>query len=294
MSDQGVTWVNGRILAPAEPGLSPADRGFLYGDGVFETLRAYSGRPFRMSAHLHRLSAGAHALRIRIPHPLDELASIVRAVLADAVLLDAYVRITLSRGIGGLPSQLDAAEHATLVVHARPFSGYSGEMYDRGARACLSSVRRNETSPLSGIKTLNYLDSLLLRADARDRGYDEAIMLNTRGHVAECTASNIFIVSGTRLLTPPLSDGLLPGITRATVLELARRGQSPFAEVNERTLGLEEVRQADEAFLTNSLMEVMPLVAVDQAPIADGVPGPRTLALLAAYRDLVRLEAATN
>lgn len=278
----GVVWLEGRVTAAAEARVTASDRGLLYGDGVFETLRAYGGEPFRPAAHFERLLAGAAALRIKPPCGPEELAEAVRETLRAGDLQEAYVRITLTRGVGGAPGELATSGPATLLIHARPYAGYPAELYERGMRAMFARVRRNETSPLARLKSLNYLDNCLARAQAAEEGFDEALMLNTRGRVVEATAANLFVVRGGQVLTPPVSDGILAGITRAVVMELVPVAQQSF--------GPRELWGAEEAFLTNSLMEIMPLVATGDRPIGDGRPGPMTREVHERYRTLVREE----
>lgn len=280
----GVVWHEGRVTAADEARVAATDRGLLYGDGVFETLRAYGGEPFRLAAHVKRLLAGAAALRITPPCGPDELAEAVRETLRAGDLREAYLRITLTRGVGGAPGELTASGPPTLLIHARPYAGYPAELYERGMRAMFARARRNETSPLARIKSLNYLDNCLARAQAADEGLDEAVMLNTRGRVAEATAANLFIVRAGRVVTPPVSDGILPGITREVVIELVPVAQESFGPV--------EFWSAQEAFLTNSLMEIMPLVALRARQIGDGRPGPVTRDLHDRYRARVGNECS--
>lgn len=282
----GIIWLDGQLTPAAEAQIPALDRGLLYGDGVFETIRLYGATAFRLSDHLERLFSGAEALQIPVPYSREELTEALNETARQSELREAYVRITVTRGVGGLPSDLRAAKRPTVMIHVRPFDGYPSGLYERGMRAQVSAVRRNETSPLSRVKSLNYLDSLLARARAASEGFDEAIMLNTRDMVTEGTASNLFAVRGGELLTPPIADGCLPGITRAVVMELAG--------ASERSLCPEDVLGADEAFLTNSLMEVMPLVHVHPRSIGRGAPGPVTERMRTEYRELVLGECGTE
>ncbi len=262
--------VGGR-LARERVASVPATGGVLYGYGLFETMRASAGRVFRLDAHEARLRDGARVLGLDVPFDGDGLRRAIDAVLDRNGLagVDAAVRLTLE---GGPPPADGVAvpSPARWIVTARQLVEYPESLYERGASAVVAEMRRNETSPLSRLKTLNYLDNLLARRAARAAGADEAILLNTRGDVAEGAASNLFVVRRRELLTPPVDAGALPGIARATVLELA---PSLGLEPRESTLTLDAVHTADEAFLTNSLMEVLPLVQLDGAPIADGRAG---------------------
>ena len=283
MSDgAGVIWQDRQVLLAGEAVVPALDRGLLYGDGVFETIRVYGGVPFRLGAHLERLAAGAEALQIALSHPAEALTVGLAEALRAAGLAEAYARITVTRGTGGAPSDLRGSASPAALIHVRALSALSPEHYASGVRACVSQVRRNETSPLSRIKSLNYLDSLLARSQAAACGCFEGLMLNTCGLLAEATAGNLFLVRRGRLCTPPISDGCLPGIARGVVMELCA--------VEERSLSLDDLRCADEAFVTNSLVEVLPLVEVDGSPVGTGTPGPAALVALAAYRHAVARE----
>jgi len=285
-----ICWLNGELLPVAEARISPLDRGLLYGDGLFETMRAYGGVIFRLDQHLNRLCEGAWALRFPFGLDANYLADACAYVLWTNELQDAYVRVTVTRGEGGLPSELDLTERPTGLVTAREFSGYPPDLVARGMTAYVASVERNPTSPLSRVKSLNYLDNILARAEASDAGADEALLLDAAGHVVEGSAGNIFAVLDGTVTTPPVSAGVLDGITRGCVLELCEHLDLPVAEA---LFDVAALLSADEAFLTNSLMEVMPLVAVDGRAIAAGVPGAVTTRLQTGYRDLISRETAS-
>jgi len=276
-------WHDGQIFAPEEARCSCLDRGRLYGDGLFETMRVYSGQIFRLSIHLARLMAGAEQIYLQLPMATEGLRDAVQEPLSASGLPDAYVRLTVTRGVGGHHSELDAST-PSVTVWVRPLSGYPPQLYERGMSAVLAIARRNEYSPLSNLKTVNYLENILARAEARRRSADEALFLNTTGQLAETSASNLFIVANGRVLTPPIEAGILPGITRACVLELCAAEGIRFAEV---PLELHQLREAAEAFLTGSIMEIMPLTSFAGEPIGSGRPGEITRQLQQAYRDLV-------
>jgi branched-chain amino acid aminotransferase len=271
--------VGGELIAERDATVPAFGGGALYGYGVFETMRAYTGRVFRLAAHFERLCEGARALGLEVPFDAPVLAAAIDQLLERNGLADASLRLTL----GGDPPVIGVPAPARWFVSARPMTQYPEELYERGAAAVVADVRRNETSPLSRLKTLNYLDNLLARRAASACGADEAILLNTRGEVAEGSASNVFIVRGREVLTPPIDAGALPGIARATVLELA---PSLGLDAREAPFGLDALRVADEAFLTNSLMEVLPLTRLDAAPIASARPGPIAIQLRDSYRKL--------
>jgi len=274
--------VNGQFVSVGSPGVAALDRGLLYGDGLFETIRAYDGVPFLFEAHIERLNRSAAELRICDGLDPSALRQDVEKLLARNGLRDAYLRITLTRGIHTGPLELQPAERPTTCVVARPLHLPPPERYDPGTRCVLASFRRSAESPLPRHKTLNYLENLLARTEARQRGADDAIFLNTRGEVAEATSSNIFLVLGGQLVTPSLEANILPGVTRAKVIELAR---DLGIEVLERQVWPYEFRGADEVFLTNSVAEILPVREVEGRTIGTGGPGPVTARLQTAYRE---------
>ena len=273
-------FLDGALVNSGTARIDPADRGLLLGDGLFETLRAYGGVVFRLDAHLARLAAGAAVLAIPLPLPAGALAEAVIATLRANGLADASLRITLTRGPGPRGLAPPPEPRPTLLITAAPYEDEG----DTGAvRACLAGPPRNEHSPNATLKTLGYLDNVLAAAEARARGCDEAILRNTAGRLAGGARGNLFVVSGGALLTPPPREGALPGIARATVLDLARgRG----IEVRETPLETAVLAAAEEAFLTNSLIEVLALGSIDGRPVGDGGVGKLTAALRADYRKL--------
>ncbi len=262
-------WLDGTLIADADARIDPADRGFTLGDGLFETLRVAGGRPRHCARHLARLRAAAAVLGLPLPWSDAEWAAAMAALLAAEGRGEGSLRLTVTRGPaprGVLPPE---TPRPSLLITA------GGLPPDGSVRAVVATVtRRNEWSPLSRLKTLNYLDAILARQEAARRGADDALLLNTAGRLAEATAANLFVVQRGRLLTPPPEEGCLPGIARALILE------SRAVEV--RPLTLEDLAGADEAFLSNSL-GLRALVAVDGRPIGDGRPGP----VLAALRSVL-------
>ena len=274
-----MTWayLDGSYLPAAEARLAAADAGLLYSRGLFETFRARRGAVYRLEDHLGRLRSGARLLGIVPPDALTGLAEIVRELARRCGIDDARVRLTLTAGPeGGQPS---------LLIQVRAAMDYPESLYQRGVSAVVAAVRRNERSPLSRVKSLNYLDNILAREWAQATGADAAILLNTRGLLTEASTSNLFVIREGELLTPPVEDGALPGVTRGAVLELAR---DAGIAVREKSLTLGDLRMADEAFLTNAVMGVMPLVSVDGARVGDGRPGALTARIRGLY------EAATT
>jgi branched-chain amino acid aminotransferase len=277
--------LNGRLEPERGPHLSALDRGFTLGDGVFDTIRVVRNQPFRLMEHLDRLAASAAILDIPIPAGPPELAAAVAELLEANGLADAVARITASRGVpsdrGVLPPESPAP---TLAIVATPFGGYPDERYGRGYRAAVSRIRRNPTSPLSRIKSCNYLDSVLARMEAARHGADEALLLATSGELACGSSSNLFLVLGETLVTPSLESGVLDGITRRAVIELADRAGVPCEQ---RVVLPEELAAAREAFVTNTALGVMPLVSVEGRDVGSGTPGPFTMQLRQAYEEIL-------
>ncbi|MBM4039965.1 MAG: branched-chain amino acid aminotransferase [Planctomycetes bacterium] len=278
-------WVNGQVLRSDEPALSVRDRGLLYGDGVFETLRAYDGVPFLLDEHLHRLADGATELEICRVLDGAAIAEAITELLRLNELSDAYIRITLTRGEHTGRLELEPAASPTLIIVVQPLRPLPPSRYDPGSTAIIASrVRQSVDSPLPRHKTLNYLNNLLAKTEARDRGADEAILLNTRGKVAEAASSNIFLVRRGRLITPSRDSNILLGITRWEVVHLARKAG---IATEERIVRPDELGLATEVFLTNSVAELVPVRAIEGRTVGQGRPGPLTRQLQAIYRDRV-------
>lgn len=280
--------VDGRILDPAEAVVPAMDHGFLFGDSVYETLRAYGGTFFRFDAHLERLRHSAAALELTLPLRDDEFRRRCAETIAAAGEREAAARIVVTRGVG--PMSLDPREcgPATVLVYARPAPSLPASVYQEGVALRVVERERNPRGALDpNVKSGNYLNNLLAYVEARKSGAFEAVMLNAAGNVTECSTSNIFIVRDGGVRTPPLSSGLLSGITRRTVLDLCEAGGIP---VEESDFGPDELRSADEAFITSSIKQVLPVTRIGGAVLGDGVAGPTTRRLLAAYREEVSRE----
>lgn len=283
MSD--IVYLNGELIPINQAKISPMDYGFLYGYGLFETMRTYSGQVFRLDNHLERLSRSAEIIGIRVDIP--EIKNAVLETIKANQLSEARVRITVSIGEGGMVPNPGTCNEPTILVVAGSYHTYPEDVYQKGFRAIISSIRRNSQSDLSRLKSANYLDSMLARQEARTAGVDEAICLNEKGLLAEASMSNIFLVSDRILKTPGEESGILPGITRQVVIELA--GQLNI-KASEQDIKPEEIFQAQESFLTNSLMEIMPLVEVNGKSINTGELGELTQRLINEYRDMVMKE----
>ncbi|HEB76730.1 MAG TPA: branched-chain amino acid aminotransferase [Nitrospirae bacterium] len=280
-------YLNGEYIQETEARVSVFDRGFLYGDGLFETMRSYGGRIFRLDQHLGRLSRGLDLLRIGGPWTHDALRRVLYRLLDINGLSDAYIRLTVSRGTGGRGIDVGDCGPPTVVAVARPFTPYPEHLYRDGVRVCVSAERVNCRSPLdSDLKSLNFLNNILARMEASEKGLFEAFMLNQEGYLAEGTVSNIFFVSDGVLCTPSAAAGILKGVTREAVLEAARRRG---VEVREGLFVPGDLHKAAEVFITNSLIGIMPVSEVDGRAF---VRGEVTDMLMKAYEELVDEEVS--
>ena len=290
----GAIYVNGRITPEDQAVVSVLDHGFLYGEGVYEVCRSYRGQPFLLDRHLERLRRSAGLIALPVPLGDDEVAARIADTMTAAGLLpwradrkDAYIRLLLTRGIGELTYDPAACPVPTLVILARPFQPPPDRVYDEGVAISIVSVQRNAAAALNPlIKSNNLLNNALAMQRALASGSFEAVMRNARGELAECSQSNLFVVSSGVVKTPPLEAGLLAGITRQLVLELCRDVGIPFEQPS---LYDADLLEADEAFLTSSTREIVPVVRVDGRAIGTGRPGPISRRLLAAFR--ARVEA---
>ncbi|MGH9349620.1 MAG: aminotransferase class IV [Vicinamibacterales bacterium] len=276
--------VNGRISGERDAAISVFDHGFLYGEGVYETLRTYNGRPFLYDRHMRRLRRSADMIVLGVPLSDGQLADRISQTAAGADLDggEAYIRVLVTRGIGDLTYDPRATPTPSVVIIVKANVDPPRETYDQGVKVCLSPILRNHPRSLNPmIKSNNLLNNALAMQEALRRGGTEAIMRNHRGELTECTQSNLFVVKNGALLTPPLDAGLLPGITREFVLEIAR---AEGVEAREQTLRDDDLLGADESFLTSTTRELVPIVQVDDRQIGTGRPGPVTLKLLAAFR----------
>lgn len=277
-------YVDGKLVPKEEARISVFDHGFLYGDGVFEGIRVYSGNIFRLKQHIARLYESAKSIALDISMEPDELTRAVIATVAANGVGDAYIRLIVSRGVGDLGIDPANCSRPTIVIIVDSIALYPKEFYERGISLITASVRRIPMECLDPrIKSLNYLNNILAKLEAKKAGVPEAVMLNHNGRVAECTADNIFITRNGTLKTPDLLQGALGGITRQAVLDLAQ--QEGFKTV-ETVLGLHDLYNADECFLTGTGAEIVPVVAIDGRKIGTGKPGKITLHLLARYREL--------
>ena len=278
-----LVYVDGKFVPQSEAKISVFDHGLLYGDGVFEGIRAYNGRIFKLEQHVNRLFHSAKAIDLKIPQTKEEMANIILESCRKNDIHDGYIRPVVTRGPGDLGLDPRKCKRgASVVVIAQP--GIALFKGDKGLRMTTSSYRRVPPQSLSpSIKSLNYLNNIMAKVEANQYGVDEALLLDIHGYVSEASAENFFIVKN-HTLTTPWSSTNLPGVTRETVLELAPQlGMKP----EERLFALYDVWAADEAFLTGTAAEIGPVVELDGRQIGDGKPGPVTKAIMKAFRDLV-------
>ena len=276
--------VNGRISADHEAVISVFDHGFLYGEGIYETLRTYGGRLFLYDRHLRRMRNSARLIDLALPFSDAELAAHIAGTINAAKIdgNEAYVRVLVTRGIGDLTYDPKATPTPSWVIIVKALSLPPAEIYEGGVNVALVEVVRNHPQSVNPmIKSNNLMNSALAAQEAIKRGGFEAVMRNYRGELTECTQSNLFVVKDGAALTPPLESGLLPGITRGFIFEI---GREAGVEVREEVLHDDDLLQADEAFLTSTTREVVPIVAVDNRQIGNGKPGPITQNLLKTFR----------
>jgi branched-chain amino acid aminotransferase len=279
-----VVYLNGSLIPLSQARISPMDYGFLHGYGLFETMRAYNGHVFRIKKHLARLERSARALNIDLDGPAKLESAIYDALRANH-LLNARIRISVSPGEEELASGVPAKGEPTVFITAIGYDPPSEQVYRRGFTAMVSRVHRSPRSPASGLKSLSALDILLARQEAASYGVDHAILLNDDDLVAEGSSSNVFHVNDRTLFTPAEHSGILQGVTRDVVLkELA---PSLGLATNEVDVALSDLLEAEEAFLTNSMIEIMPLTVVADRSIGTGRPGPLTRRFMKAYKELV-------
>ena len=281
-------YLDGRFVDQAEAKVSVFDHGLLYGDGVFEGIRLYGGNIFRLEEHLERLEYSAKAIMLPLPLSRDQLREATCETCRQNGLHDAYIRLVVTRGVGDLGLAPWLCPKPSVFIIASKISLYPQELYDKGLAIVTVPTRRISPAALpSTIKSLSYMNNILAKIEAKQFGAEEAIMLNEQGFVAECTADNVFIVHKGALLTPPAAHGALKGVTRSTVLDIARAFDLP---VHENDLTRYDVWCADECFLTGSGAEVIPVAKLDGRTIGSGRPGPITLRVLRAFRERVLVE----
>jgi len=279
-------FIDGKYVDERDAKVSVFDHGLLYGDGIFEGIRAYNGRVFRLKEHIDRLFYSAKAILLTIPMSHAEISRAVVDACRQNKLRDGYIRLVVTRGIGTLGLNPNKCKNPSVIIIADKIQVYPPELYDRGMEIVTVPTVRNLHSALNpAIKSLNYLNNILAKIEANNSGCEEAVMLNADGFVSECTADNLFIVKAGALMTPPLSAGALYGVTRQTVMELA---QKSGATVTEPNLTRYDLFNADECFLTGTGAEIMPVIKIDGRVIGDGKPGRLTKKLVKDYHSLTK------
>ena len=279
-------WLNGKLVDRSQAKLTVFDHGTLYGDGVFEGIRAYGGKVFQCPAHIERLFASAKYIRLAIPYTKQELTQAVGDTLEANGVTDGYVRLVVTRGEGTLGLSPFKCTSPSVFIIADQIALYPDEMYEDGMAVIIAKTIRTSARMLRpSVKSLNYLNNILAKIEAVDAGVAEAIMLNEQGNVAECTGDNIFLAAGGKLVTPPLTADILGGITRRVVIELARR---LGIETIERDIRPADIYAADECFLTGTAAEVIAVTKVGDRLIGDGAVGPITRKLLDSFRAFIR------
>jgi len=281
-------YIDGKLVEKEDAKISVFDHGLLYGDGVFEGIRAYNGRVFRLREHLDRLWDSAKAINLKIPIQQKDMEMAVIKTLLSNNLFDAYIRLIVTRGCGDLGlDPRKCISPPSLIIITDTISLYPEEFYEKGMDVITVSTRRIRQDSLSpNIKSLNYLNNILAKMEAIRGGAIEAIMLNSEGYVAECTGDNIFIVKNGTLYTPTVREGALLGITRDAVIELAKNKLK--IPVKEERISIYNVYTADECFLTGTAAEIVPVVSADSREIFDGKPGKVTISLIKEFKDLTR------
>jgi branched-chain amino acid aminotransferase len=281
-------WMDGELVPVSEARVSVFDHGLLYGDGVFEGIRVYGGKIFKEKEHIDRFYESAKCILLDLPLTREDVSAAMYAAMDANEIVDGYIRLLATRGVGALGIAIQKAACPSIIVIAASIQLYPPELYERGLHCVTAGTQRNHPQSVSPrVKSLNYLNNILAKAEAINAGADEAIMFNAAGHVTEGTGDNLFIVRDGVLQTPPTSCGILEGITRRIVMDLARkRGY----EMRESILIRHDLYVADEIFLTGTAAEVIPVVSVDKRVVGDGKPGPITKELTAdfiAYRESV-------
>ncbi len=275
-------YIDGEFLSKAEAKVSVFDHGLLYGDGVFEGIRSYNGRVFKLDEHLERLYDSAKSIMLQIPIPIETMKEQVLETLRLNHLTEAYIRLIVTRGVGDLGLDPDKCPKPTIIIIADKITLYPPKFYEEGLEIVTASVRRNYAEAINPrIKSLNYLNNILAKIEGKQAGAEEVLMLNAEGYVVECSGDNIFWIKNEVLVTPPVHIGILEGVTRNSVIDLAREAGM---RVEERVFTRHDLYITDECFLTGTAAEVIPVVKIDQRPIGDGQPGKITQKLIDAFR----------
>lgn len=279
-------YIDGDFYPESEAKISVFDHGLLYGDGVFEGIRFYHGRVFRLEEHISRLWDSAKGIAVEIPMSASELTAATLETIRQNDLHDGYIRLLITRGVGSLGLSPDSCRRPSIIIIAATIALYPAALYQKGLSMITCATRRTAPAALSPrIKSLNYLNNVLAKIEAQQAGAAEGVMLNEQGYVAECTGDNLFILKRGRLYTPPVNAGILEGVTRQVAFELAKKNGMV---VEERELTRYDIITADECFLTGTAAEIIPAVELDRRVIGNGQPGPVTLQLIEDFRRLTQ------
>src|SRR5436190_1642281 len=275
-------YIDGKFYSETSAKISVFDHGLLYGDGIFEGIRFYNGRVFRLEEHLYRLWDSARSICLEIPMTKRDMTEAVLETIRQNRLRDGYIRLLVTRGIGNLGLNPTQCKSPSVIIIAAMIALYHEDFYKKGLSIVTCATRRSNPAALNpAVKSLNYLNNVMARIEANLAGADEALMLNDAGNVAECTADNVFIVKHGQIFTPPIASGALRGITRSVVFEI---GAELGVKVRESDITRHDVFVADECFLTGTAAEIVPVVKADGRPIGNGKPGPITTRIIARFR----------
>src|SRR5438552_12229215 len=283
---EATIYIDGKFFPETDAKISVFDHGLLYGDGIFEGIRFYNGRVFRLEEHLERLSDSARSICLEIPMSMNEMTEPLVETIQQKELRDGYIRLLVTRGIGNLGLNPAQCKRPSVIIIASTIALYSPEIYEKELTVLTCATRRTSPGALNpAVKSLNYLNNVMARIEANLAGADEALMLNDAGHVAECTADNIFVVKRGQIFTPPIAAGALRGITRLVVFEMAAE---LGIKITEADITRHDVFIADECFLTGTAAEIIPVVKADGRLIGNGKPGPISARMIARFRQLTR------
>jgi branched-chain amino acid aminotransferase len=280
-----IVYLNGKLIPRSRAKVSILDYGFLFGFGLYETIRAYDGKPFRLDNHIARMRYSAD--RLGIPIKPSEIRQAVKDAVKANGFTDTRIRITVSIGEGTITPNLASCVEPTIAVLVTEYHPPAPKKYRDGFKVIVSNIRRNSLSPVTYMKSANTIEAMLARQQARTKGMDEALFLNEKGFLTEASGSNVFLVKEGILITPRFGTGILPGVTRVVVFEIATQAG---IKVKEKYVRLDELLQADEAFITNSLIEIVPVTEAGGKKIGKGKPGTISKKLMKAYKELVKKE----
>ena len=283
---QSKIYVDGKFCDEQDAKISVFDHGLLYGDGIFEGIRFYNGRVFRLEEHLERLWDSARSICLEIPMSMPAMTEALLETIRQNDMREGYIRLLVTRGVGNLGLNPAQCKTPSVIIIAAPITLYPKEMYENGLTVVTCATRRTSPSALNpAVKSLNYLNNVMARIEANLAGADEALMLNEAGNVSECTADNVFVIKHGHIFTPPISAGALRGITRAVAFELAAEMGVPITETD---ITRHDVFIADECFLTGTAAELIPVIKADGRVIGNGKPGPITTRMIARFQEVTR------